>query len=65
MTNADSSSSKARTRLKTAGADVLLLAGLGLASCGVFKLSIAAGLIVTGLVLMILARAITPDTKKN
>lgn len=65
MTNADSSSSKTKTRLKTAVADLILLAGLSSICWGVFKYSIPAGLIVTGIALIILARAITPEGKKK
>jgi hypothetical protein len=63
MSNAESSQSKNFTRLKMAFADLLLLLGLGIACWGVFKFSIAAGLIVSGIIVVILARAITPEPK--
>jgi hypothetical protein len=44
---------------------VALLAGLGLVCWGVAKFSLPAGLIVGGVFLLLLARALTPETKKN
>lgn len=52
-------------KLKTAFSDLILLAGLALACCGVFKFSHAAGFIASGIILVYLAKAITPPEKKK
>lgn len=65
MTNADSQSSNKFRKLSSVFADMVYLAGLGLVCWGVFKFSIAVGMIVTGLVLIILAMSIAPGKKKS
>ena len=44
--------------------DLVLLAGLGLVCWGVFKLSVPAGLIAAGLLLVLLALILGKKTKK-
>ena len=51
--------------LKSLLADFIFIVGLGLICWGVFKYSVPAGLIVTGIAVIILARAITPEDKKK